>query len=266
MDKTTTKILFSIDKFVNAEEVLQAAVAVAKRSMVALEYVQTDDSISLGSGHQDDVKREFKSKHGVELGITIEPGGFWKSLTKAAEKLGATLVVIGAQAVKSGLLGGGMTSKVSGFDCPVLYLNSNSTWQTPNDIIMPVDWNSETRQKFSPVAHWAKVFYSNVHVIGVKRTEGGEEAKMSHIYAIQGHNHMVEKGLRPKIEELEANSDIVATCMNYTNTCRSKWLSVLNTSEGILRVSAFQKVCEEATFPLLIVPYREPVGLGGSGY
>jgi len=265
MDKTTTKILFSIDKFVNSEEVLQAAVAVAKRSMVSLEYIMTDESFSLGND-SDDVKRNFKSKYGVELGILNESGTFWKALTKASEKHAATLVVVGAQVTKASLLGGGMTSKVAGFSCPVLYLNASSKWETPNDMLMPLDGNSETRQKFFPVAHWAKIFYSNVNVVGVKRSNGGDEAKMSHIYAIQGHNYMVEKGLRTTVTELEANPDIVGICLKHAENFRSKWMSVLNNADGILRVSAFQKICEEATFPLLIVSYKEPVGLGGSGY
>lgn len=266
MDKTTTKILFSIDKFVNSEEVLQAAVAVAKRSFVSLEYILTDESISLGNESDADVKRNFKSKHGVELEISKESGTFWKALSKASEKHSATLVVAGAQVAKAGLLGGGMTSKVSGFDCPVLYLNASSKWQSPNDILMPLDGNSETRQKFFPVAHWAKIFYANVNVLGVKRSNTGDDAKMSHIYAIQGHNYMVERGLRTTVTEMDANSDIVSVCLKHAESFRNKWMSVLNNGDGILRVSAFQKVCEEANFPLLIVPYKEPVGLGGSGY
>ena len=264
MDKTTTKILFSIDKFVNVEEVLQAATNVAKRSLVSLHYIQTDDSISLGNS--EDVQKDFKMKYNLDLEITKESGNFWKALNKAAEKFSATLVVAGAEVTKSGLLGGGMIGKVAGFSCPVLYLNKNSKWETPNDIVMPLDSNSETRQKFFHVAHYAKLFYATVNVLGVKRSATGEDAKMSHIYAVQGHNYMVERGLRTTVTESDATSDIVSVCLNFASNYRSKWISVLNNAEGILKVSAFQKICEEANCPLLIVPYKEPVGLGGSGY
>ena len=54
MDKTATKILFSFDKFVNSEEVIQAGVAVARKSMASLEYIMTDESGSIGSGSGDD--------------------------------------------------------------------------------------------------------------------------------------------------------------------------------------------------------------------
>lgn len=266
MDKTATKILFSFDKFVNSEEVIQAAVAVARKSMASLEYIMTDESESIGSGSGDDVTREFQLKHGVQLEISTYPGTFWKALAKAAEKLAATLVVVGSQPAKAGLLGGGMTSKVDGFTCSILYFNEKTKWQVPNDILMPLDSNSETRQKFFPVSHWAKLFYANVEVIGLKKSEKGDDAKMSHIYTIQGHNYMVENGIRTKTTEMEPTVDIVAALLKHSETFRSKWMSVLSNAEGVFRVSAFQKVCEEATCPLLIVPYHEPIGLGGSGY
>lgn len=266
MDKTATKILFSFDKFVNSEEVIQAAVAVARKSNASLEYIMTDESGSIESGSGDDVIRDFKLKHGVQLEVSKYPGTFWRALAKAAEKLVATLVVAGSQPAKSGLLGGGMTSKVDGFTCSVLYLNDKTKWVAPTDILMPLDSNSETRQKFFPVSHWAKLFYANVEVIGLKKSDKGDDAKMSHIYTIQGHNYMVEKGIRTKTTEMEATPDIVAALLKHSESYKSKWMSVLSNAEGVFRISAFQKVCEDATCPLLIVPYHEPVGLGGSGY
>jgi hypothetical protein len=65
---------------------------------------------------------------------------------------------------------------------------------------------------------------------------------------------------------MEPTLDIVASLLKHSETFRSKWMSVLSNAEGAFRISAFQKVCEEATFPLLIVPYHEPIGMGGSGY
>ena len=266
MDKTTTKILFSFDKFVNSEEVIQAAVAVARKSNASLEYVMTDESGAIGSGSGDDVKSDFKLKHGVQLEISNYPGAFWKALAKAAENLAATLVVVGSQPAKPGLLGGGMTAKMDGFTCSILYLNDKTKWVVPTDILMPLDSNSETRQKFFPVSHWAKLFYTNVEVVGLKKSEKGEDSKMSHIYTIQGYNYMIEKGIRVKSTELEASTDIVNALLTHSEAFRNKWMAVLSNAEGIFKISAFQKVCEEATFPLLIVPYHEPIGLGGSGY
>jgi nucleotide-binding universal stress UspA family protein len=266
MDKTATKILFSFDKTVNSEETLQAAVAIARKSNSSLHYILTEESALLGSGSEEDVVKDFKLKHGVQLEISKFPGNFWKGLAQAVEKLKATFVVVGATPAKAGLLGGGMSAKVDKLDCNMLFLNQNAKWQTPVDLVVPVDSSSETRQKFSPASHWAKLFYSNVTVLEVKKSDKGDDAKMSHVFAIQGNNYMVEKGLRTKVVELGVNAEVVSAVIEHTNNLRSKWITVMGNSEGILRVSAIQKICEDATCPLLIVPYREPIGLGGSGY
>ena len=266
MDKTATKILFSFDKTVNSEETLQAAVAIARKSNSSLHYILTEESASLGSGSEEDVVKDFKLKHGVQLEISNFPGNFWKGLSTAVEKLKATFVVVGAIPAKAGLLGGGMSAKIDKLDCNMLFLNPNTKWQTPVDLVVPVDSSSETRQKFSPASHWAKLFYSNVTVLEVKKSDKGEDAKMSRVYAIQGNNYMVEKGLRTKVEDLGVTPDVVSAVLAHANNLRSKWITVMGNSEGMLRVSAIQKICEEATCPLLVIPYREPIGLGGSGY
>ena len=266
MDKTATKILFSIDKTVNSEETLQAAIAIARKSRCSLHYIVTDESASLGSGSVDAVAKDFKLKHGVDLEILNFSGNFWKGLSTAVEKLGATFCVVGAVPVKPGLLGGGMSSKIEKLDCTMLYLNQNAKWQTPIDMVVPVDSSSETRQKFFPVSYWAKLFYSNVMVLEIKKSDKGEDAKMSHVYAIQGNNYMVEKGLRTKIVEVEVTDNLVGSVLGEANKLRSRWISVMGNSEGLLRAGAIQTTCEEAICPLLVVPYREPVGLGGSGY
>jgi len=266
MDKTATKILFSFDKTVIADETLQAAVAIARKSNSSLHYILTEESASLGSGSEEDVVKDFKLKHGVQLEISKFSGNFWKGISSAVEKLNATFVVIGATPAKTGLLGGGMSAKVVKLDCNMLYLNQNTKWQTPIDLVLPVDSNSESRQKFSPASYWAKLFYSNVTVLEVKKSDKGEDAKMSHVYAIQGNNYMVEKGLRTKFVDLGVSSEVVKSILNHSSNLRSKWITVMGNSDGMLKVSATQTICEEATCPLLLVPYREPTGLGGSGY
>jgi len=266
MDKTATKILFSFDKTVNSEETLQAAVAIARKSNSSLHYILTEESASLGSGSEEDVVKDFKLKHGVQLEISNFPGNFWKGLSTAAEKLKATLIVIGASPAKEGLLGGAMSAKIDKLDCNMLYLNPNTKWQTPIDLVVPVDSSSETRQKFSPASHWGKLFYSNVTILEVKKSDKGDDARMPHVYAIQGNNYMVEKGLRTKVVDLGVTTEVVKSILDQSKDLRSKWITVMGNREGMLRVSAIQTICENATCPLLVIPYREPIGMGGSGY
>lgn len=267
MDQTTTKILFSFDKTVNSEEILQAAVAIARKSNSSLHYILTEESASLGSGREEDVVKDFKMKHGVQLEISNFPGNFWKGLSIAVDNLKATLVVAGAVPAKAGILGGGMSAKIDKLYCNMLYLNPNAKWQTPIDLVVPVDSNSETRQKFFAASYWAKLYYSNVTILGIPKSDKGDDAKLGHVYAIQGNNYMIEKGLKTKLVDLGATTDVIKSIIDHTKDLRSKWITVMgNNSEGILRVSAIQTICEDATCPLLVIPYREPIGMGGSGY
>lgn len=89
---------------------------------------------------------------------------------------------------------------------------------------------------------------------------------MPHVYAIQANNYMVEKGLRTKVVNLGVTTEVVKSILDQSKDLRSKWITVMGNREGMLRVSAIQTICENTTCPLLVIPYREPIGMGGSGY
>jgi len=266
MDKKTTKILFSIDKNVPSQDTLDAALFLSKKSNLSLTYVQTSDSTDLTNG-QDlaNYQSEFKRTHFKDLEYIKQDGPFWKTLAKVADEQDCNMVVIGAACVKPGFLGGGMAATVDAFNSAVLYLNAGTRWVAPSTIIMPLDGNSETRQKFYRVSEWARITRSKVHILGVSTPSDKEDERYVHAYSIQGQDYMEERRIKASIEEV-ANKHCDKVIIERSNDMKPCWISAVSNVEGVFKTSTFQLVCEKASVPVLIKTFKEISGMGGVGY
>lgn len=266
MDKKTTRILFSIDKHVPSEHTLEAAVYISKKSNLSLTYVHTSDSFDITNGQNlSEYQSEFKRKYFKDLEYIKQDGPFWKTLAKVADEQDCNMVVVGANVVKSGFLGGGMASTVDPFKSALLYLNASTQWVAPKTIVMPLDGQSETRQKFYRVSEWAQITKSNVHVLGVSSPSDKEDIRYVHAYSLQGQAYMEERKIKTSLEEV-ASKDCAQVIMERSKSLQPCWISAVSNTEGVFKTSAFQKVCENSTSPILIMPFKEISGMGGVGY
>jgi len=253
MDEKNTSILFTIDKNHNLEPALTAAKSLARKTQGKLFYVQTDDSMAL------------EPQMGIFEVIRVA-STLWKGMAKITQEQGVKMVLVSAPYQKGGLLGGGMAALVKPFDkCRILYLNQNQNWAEPRNMLLPIDGNSETRQKLFAASDWARNYLSLVTVFGVAHPKDSEDQKYSHMYALQAKIYMEERNINVKLEEVQHKSCAEAV-LSKAQELPNCWIAVVSNIEGAFKTSAFQHVCEQATGPILISPYQEVVGTGSVGY
>lgn len=253
MDEKITSILFTIDKNYQLEPALTAAKSLARKSQGKLTYVQTDESLAL-----DPQVGVFE--------VIRTSGTLWKSMAKISQEQGVKMVLVSAPSQKGGLLGGGMSACVKGFDkCRVVFLNHNQNWVEPRNMLLPIDGNSETRQKLFAASDWAKSYLSVVTVFGVAHPKDSEDQKYSHMYALQAKVYMEERKINVKLEEVQHKSCAEAV-LSKSQELPNCWIAAVSNTEGAFKTSAFQQVCEQAAVPILISPYQEVVGTGSVGY
>ena len=265
MDRKTTRILFTIDKHVNPDETIKAAVEVSRKANLSLTYVQTDESFELCNGDLEACKKDFKTKYYKDLEYVKKEGSLWKTLAQQGLEKDSNMFVVGAKATKPGLFGGGMAASMSHFKGAVLFLNEKTQWQTPKNIVMPLDGQSETRQKFYRVSEWAGFTRAKVHVLGVSNPSDKEDKNYVHTYSVQGQNYMLERKVQASFEEVSSKK-CAEVILEKAATLKPCWISAVSNTDGVFKTSSFQKVCELADEPVLIMPYQEISGMGGVGY
>lgn len=266
MDKKTTSIFFSIDKNVsNSEESIKAAVSLSKKCTCELTYVLTSESLDILGANHEEGARNFKLRYFTDVKQVKTDQGLWKGLAEESQKYDCNLVVLGAPPIKSSLFGGGMAGAVSRFDAAIVFIGDKSTWSEPKSILMPLDSQSETRQKFFRVSEIARMYRSTVNVLGVAQSNDSEEKTYVHTYSFQGKNYMEERKIRAELKEV-TSKNCAETVLEESDAMSSNWISAVSNTEGAFKTSSFQKVAESASVPVLIMPFKEISGAGGVGY
>ncbi len=266
MDRNATKIFFSFDKSANSSVVLESITYLAMRTRQELVWVRSAETGEFENLGVDDAIQHFRMRYGASLSIQEVNSTIWESMQTATKSEDPYLLVISSAISKEGLLSAGMRGKVSKQKCAVLYLNPDASWQPPDRILMPLDSASETRQKLPVVARIATNCFSQVTYFGVMKKPSEDDAHHIRVYLVQANNYMVDRNIRVEDLDVHVSEDIACEVINVSMKYPRKWLTILSNSESGFKKSTFQTICENAGFPLLLVPHREIVGTGGSGY
>jgi len=264
MEETTTKILFTSDSIQNQQTMCDAIFAVARRFKGELIWLQNAANAGITQVLVDDLKKRAYR----DLRISEKSGDFWSTTAKASNEMGVEMTFVFAEPKSPGIMGGGMAACINKFQNPVVYFNPGTPWIEPRNILMLLDSNSESRQKFYRVSVLAKMFGSKVHVFSLSSSKDNEIVKYLYAYSGQGFNYMIQKGI-PTIElDPKEGVDMVSEVLSELGNLRDCWVSSMNETDGggFMKAGPFQQYCVQLRLPLMACAVQEIVGSGGSGY
>ena len=264
MEETLTKILITSDSTQNLKTIGDAMVSVARRFRGDLLWLETAVNAGLTHALVDDLKKRTYR----DLTIVKASGEFWSATAKAANEIKVDLTVIVAVSKTAGMLGGGMVDCIGKFKAPVIYLNPETQWVDPKNLLILLDSKSESRQKFYRVAKLAKAFYARVHVLALSNKKDSETVRYLNAYSGQAYEYMVKHGVSVTEMDIAPGVDMKEAVFGALLNLNDCWVSSMNETDGsgFMKTSPFQQYCNDLRVPLMACAVQEVVGMGGSGY
>ena len=264
MEETTTKILFTSDSTQNQQTICDAIFSVARRFKGELIWLQNAANAGITQALVDDLKKRAYR----DLTILEKSGEFWSTSAKTANDINAEMTFVFAEPKVPGLMGGGMVACVSKFNNPMIFFNHQTKWVEPRNILMLLDSNSESRQKFYRVSALSKMFGCRVHVLSLSSAKDNETVKYLYAYSGQGFNYMIQKGIPSTELDPKEGVEMVSTVLDELGKIRDCWVSSMNETDGggFMKAGPFQQYCSQLQVPLMACAVQEIVGSGGSGY
>jgi hypothetical protein len=150
----------------------------------------------------------------------------------------------------------------------MIFFNHQTKWVEPRNILMLLDSNSESRQKFYRVSVLAKMFGAKVTVFSLSSSKDAETVKYLYAYSGQGFNYMIQKGIPSTELDPKEGVEMVSTVLDELGKIRDCWVSSMNETDGggFMKAGPFQQYCAQFQVPLMACAVQEIVGSGGSGY
>ncbi|MDA3780614.1 MAG: universal stress protein [Bacteroidales bacterium] len=179
-----TRIIVPIDFSKESLHGLDLAIILAEKysAHIQLVYVQKKSSDYHPGSKEGEYKyavRQFdhiiyeytpKLPKGLKISYIIKTGKIYKEVVNQAESFEKSFIISsthGASGFEQLFIGSNSFKIISATFRPVISIRGSEVPESFNEIVLPIDITTDTRQKVSITAEIAKKFDARVHVIGV---------------------------------------------------------------------------------------------------
>lgn len=196
-------------------------------------------------------------KHG-KIEWKIIQGKVSSALSALAEKMSALMIIVGtngASGFEKYWMGSTAVRVVQDAPCPVLSIRAGYDFHKMLErIVVPIRVNANSRQKVPPAASMAKIFGSEVHVLGLLELK--EEEGALRTYVSQSTDYLEREGVPYKflIRNFDNYSDAV---LQYADEVKAD-LVVINTEQDKIISQLFlgtnaQQIVNKSQIPVLCI-------------
>ena len=177
--------------------------------------------------------------------------------TTATREL-ASMIIIGtngASGFEKYWMGSQAVRIVQDSPCPVLTVRQGYNFHKQLErIVVPIRINANSRQKVPPAASMAKIFDSEVHILGLLDLKEDESALRTYIQ--QSVDYLDKEGVR-YVTELRPYNNYCDTVMNYCDDIKAD-LVVINTEQDRIISQIFlgtnaQQIVHRSQIPVLCI-------------
>lgn len=196
-------------------------------------------------------------KHG-EIHHTILTGKVSTAIAEAAKRELSPMIIIGtngASGFEKYFIGSQAARIVQDSPCPVLTIRQGYDFHKRLErIVCPIRVNVNSRQKVPPAATMAKIFGSEVHVLGLLDLK--EEESALRTYVGQSTEYLEREGV-PYHFEIRSYSTYSDTVLSYADEIKAD-LVIINTEQDKVISQLFlgtnaQQVVHKSQIPVLCI-------------
>lgn len=190
MEDKKNMILVSWDFTKISEYALEHAIRVAKitgNGIAIISIAESKKEVDNMTTIISKVAADESKKHGIAIGYIIRTGSIFKKIKSEAEEMGAMLVVMGTHGIKGmqKFLGSKALKVISGSKVPFLVVQEPPSKENYKNIVLPMDFSVESKEKLKWASYLAKYFNSTIkmYVLGVKEETALRKTKANVAFA-----------------------------------------------------------------------------------
>lgn len=228
----------------------------------------------------DDAKKQFlevldkaQADFGVRPEILIRVGNLFTDINQIAEEINASLVVMGTHGMigMQRITGSKALKVIAGTKIPFVVVQAPPARKQIQDVIFPVDYRKENKQKLNQARFLSKYYKLKFHICTPSRFANSavEQKVKNNIYFMQGYFN--QHGIEHQTHMVEGARDVVEATMALAASFQTDLILIITTKDiaaydYILGAEEQKIIANEAKIPVMCV--TPPKGLyvgGGSG-
>ena len=216
----------------------------------------------------DKIASDFNEKMGVTVNIEIRDGSPSKEIVTAAKELDVDMIVMGTHGV-SGLeeffLGSNAYRVVTSSSVPVFTIQKHADKFGYQNIALPLDSTSHTRDKVSEAAYFAKHYGATIHIAALITEEHEEEKARFNLKVKQVEEYLENEGIS-YLTSTKHGDNIAKMTMEHAKENDADLIFIMTEQEastGLFVGPYAQQVVNHSQIPVVSVTPLEVVSSFG---
>jgi len=204
------------------------------------------------------LSKQTEQESGVPTEFMTVEGDIYEQTHRVAEEIGATLIIAGleSQMTFRNIVGSSASKLVRKAPCPVITIRGEGHRDGCENILLPLDLSSETREKVDAAIQFAQYFGASIRILGVfSPTDLPYENKLLS-YAHQVKQFIKSKGISCTNKSIPT-TDIAETIVEYAEKIEADLIMIMNKPD--LNVAEFfngtdaQRMVDISNIPVMTI-------------
>lgn len=261
---------------------LQLAILFSKKLTVKIELVYVLQKLSEHKTASLDSERDYAEKQltamvekyspmlGNDSKITyiVKKGRIYQEVVNQAESHKDSFIAAsthGASGFQEFFIGSNAYRIISATDRPVITIRKGNCPEDIRKVVLPIDNTIDTRQKVPFTLELAKIFESEIHVVGIQTSKNEREIKRIRSYVGQVAGYI--QGRVPVVTNEVRGDSVADMVVNYAHTVKADMISITTEQDaGISLIigNTAHQLLNKADVPVLSQTPRDIRVKGGS--
>ena len=199
-----------------------------------------------------------EKESGVPTVVLNEKGDVYTETYRVAEEIKATMIIAGLESHMKfkNILGPSASKLIRKAPCPVITIRGDEHRDGCENILLPIDLSSETREKVDVAVQFAQYFGASIRILGVFDINDGEYENKLLAYAHQVKQFIKSKGISCT-NKFIPTKEIAETVVEYGNKIEADLIMIMNKPH--LNVAEFfsgtdaQRIVDISNIPVMTI-------------
>ena len=259
--KDVYKILVPTDFSSVAKTALNHAIKIAdimNGEIVLLHVVDRDTKSEDARVKLDPIAEGVSKEYNIPTVGKVVTGNIFEDIDKVADYEGARLIIMGTHGRKGiqHITGSHAMKVITSSTIPFLVVQDKIVPDAYQNIVFPIDFRAETKQKISLTASMASQLGAKVHIFAEYDDDKFDKQKIDNNVAYT-KKFFTKNGIDYVVEKADEKGDFVKQIIRYSASINADFITVLNLNYR--SITAFLKnleeelITNEAQIPVLMV-------------
>jgi nucleotide-binding universal stress UspA family protein len=206
--------------------------------------------------------KELEKKFGILPGFVVKEGSIFTAITEMADETDAIMAIMGTHGMKGmqKITGSWALKVITGSKCPFVVVQEPPHDHGFKNIIFPVDFKSEDKEKLVWANYLSKFYSTKIHLTQIKSNDPLVKKRTAANFNL-AVKYLSEKGIDYEMKTLEGKGSLATESLNYAKEIDAGLILIMTTKnirfqDYVLGASEQQLIANDAKIPVMCVNPR----------